>query len=145
VENPEQDQNTARRNWLQPGLLFLAAVPLVVGTWALLLPRSFYDDFPSAGRYWVSALGPYNEHLVRDVGAMNLALGVLLLCAALVLERRLTQVSLVAWLVYAVPHFVFHLITFYAFSFGDYLANIVSLGLLVLLPLVLLERQKVAG
>ena len=40
---------------------------LVVGVWALVLPRSFYDDFPAAGRHWVSALGPYNEHLVRDV------------------------------------------------------------------------------
>jgi hypothetical protein len=55
-------------------------------------------------------LGPYNEHLVRDVGALNLALGVLLATAALLLERRLVQVSLIAYLVYAVPHFAFHLV-----------------------------------
>jgi len=47
----------------------------LVGFWALLAPRSFYDDFPGGGRSWVSALPPYNEHLVRDVGGLpsNLA------------------------------------------------------------------------
>jgi hypothetical protein len=97
-----------------------------------------YDDFPLPGRDWVSALGPYNEHLVRDVGALNLALGVLLATAAILPERRLVQVSLLAWLVYAVPHFIFHLVTGHAFSLGDNVANIVSLGIAVLLPLVLL-------
>ena len=127
-----------RSGWLRTGLLLLAATPLVVGVWALLLPRSFYDDFPSEGRDWVSALGPYDEHLVRDVGALNLALCALLVFAAVVLEKRLVQAALVAWLVYAIPHFAFHLTTLYAFSLGDYLANAISLGLLILLPLILL-------
>lgn len=127
-----------RSGWLRTGLLLLAATPLVVGVWALLLPRSFYDDFPSEGRDWVSALGPYDEHLVRDVGALNLALCALLVFAAVVLEKRLVQAALVAWLVYAIPHFAFHLTTLYVFSLGDYLANAISLGLLVLLPLILL-------
>ena len=111
---------------------------LVVGVWALALPRSFYDDFPSAGRHWVSALGPYNEHLVRDVGALNLALGALLAVAAIVLERRLVQAALAAWLVYAVPHFVFHATELDALPFLDNAANVITLGLAVLLPLVLL-------
>lgn len=66
------------KGWLRGGLLLLAASALTVGLWTLLVPRSFYDDCPLPGRNWVSALGPYNEHLVRDVGALNLALGVLL-------------------------------------------------------------------
>ncbi len=110
--------------------------------WALLVPRSFYDDFPLPGRDWVSTLGPYNEHLVRDVGALNLALGVLLATAAILLERRLVQVSLVAYLVYAVPHFVFHLVKGHAFSLGDNLANMFTLGISVLLPLVLLIGMR---
>jgi hypothetical protein len=40
-------------------------------------------------------LSLYNEHLVRDYGALNSALGVLLV-AAVFLERRLSQASLVA-------------------------------------------------
>jgi len=120
------------------GVSLLAASALVVGVWALVLPRSFYDDFPAAGRHWVSALGPYNEHLVRDVGALNLALGTLLALAAIVLEQRLVQAALVAWLVYALPHFVFHATELDALPFLDNVANVITLGLAVLLPLVLL-------
>jgi hypothetical protein len=127
-----------RKGWLRIGLLLLASSSLVVGLWALLAPRSFYEDFPLPGRDWVSALGPYNEHLVRDVGALNLALGVLLVAAAILPERRLVQVSLVAWLAYATPHFVFHLTQVHHFSPFDNLANIGVLGLAVLLPLLLL-------
>ena len=90
------------------GVSLLMAPALVVGVWALLLPRSFYEDFPAAGRHWVSALGPYNEHLVRNVGALNLALGALLALAAILPEQRLTQAALGAWLVYALAHFLFH-------------------------------------
>jgi hypothetical protein len=131
-----------KRTWLRGGLLLLAWVSLVVGVWALFVPHSFYDDFPLPGREWVSTLGPYNEHLVRDVGALNLSLGVLLVLAAVLLERRLVQVSLVAYLVYAVPHFVFHLTTGHAFSFGDNLANMLTLGIAVLLPLILLVGSR---
>ncbi len=131
-----------KTTWLRAGLLLLASAPLVVGVWALLVPRSFYDDFPLPGRAWVSTLGPYNEHLVRDVGALNLALGVLLVLAAALLERRLVQASLVAYLAYAVPHFVFHLTAAHAFSLGDNLANMVTLGIAVLLPLVLLAGSR---
>lgn len=127
-----------KRGWLRGGLLVLAVSALAVGLWALLDPRSFYDDFPLPGRAWVSTLGPYNEHLVRDVGALNLALGVLLVVAAVLLERRLVQASLVAYLAYAVPHFIFHLSKGDAFPIGDNIANLITLGLAVLLPLVLL-------
>jgi hypothetical protein len=127
-----------KRGWLRIGLLLLVASSLTVGLWALLAPHSFYDDFPLPGRDWVSTLGPYNEHLVRDVGSLNLALGVLLMFAAVVLERRLVQASLVAWLAYAVPHFLFHLTQIHHFSPFDNLANIGVLGLAVLLPVLLL-------
>jgi hypothetical protein len=127
-----------KRGWIRGCLLVLAVSALAVGLWALLVPRSFYDDFPLPGRAWVSTLGPYNEHLVRDVGALNLALGVLLVVAAVVLERRLVQASLVAYLAYAVPHFIFHVSTGHAFPLGDNIANLITLGFAVLLPLVLL-------
>ena len=59
----------------------LGAVQLIDGLYALLAPRSFYEDFPF-GRGWVEALPAYNEHLVRDVGALFLATAVVLLAAA---------------------------------------------------------------
>ena len=98
-----------RRAWTRAGLLFLAATTTLNGSlWALPFPRSFYEDFPLPGRDWVSTLVPYDEHLVRDYGALNLALSILLVATAIFLERHLTRVALVAWLGYAVPHFVFH-------------------------------------
>lgn len=131
--------------WMRLGVSLLAAPALVVGVWALLIPRSFYDDFPAAGRRWVSALGPYNEHLVRDVGALNLALGALLALAAVLLERRLVQAAFAAWLVYAVPHFLFHATELDAFSALDNSLNLITLGLAVLLPLVLLAATRGGG
>lgn len=48
------------------------------------------------------------------------------------------RVSLLAGLVYAVPHFVYHLTEVGALPPFDDVANTVGLGLVVLLPLVLL-------
>lgn len=133
-----QDERAVMGWRIRLGLLLLAASALPVGFWASLAPRSFYDDFPAPGRYWVSVIGPYNEHLVTDVGAGYLALGVLLGLAGILLGRTLVRVSLVAWLAYAVPHFAFHITTLDAFSPADNLASMGSLGLAVLLPLLLL-------
>ncbi|QIN82032.1 hypothetical protein GBA63_04785 [Rubrobacter tropicus] len=119
------------------GLLSLSA--LAVGFWALLLPRSFYEDFPFPGRAWVSTSGPYNGHLIADVGAMYLALGVLLAAAAVSLGRDLVKVSLAVWLVFAVPHLVYHVSTLHHFPLLlDRVGNVVSLVFVVLLPLALL-------
>ena len=53
----------------QLAVAVIAAGSAVIGGWAQLFPRSFYDDFPGLGRAWVAMDGPFNEHLVRDVGA----------------------------------------------------------------------------
>ncbi len=125
--------------WMRGGLTFLSLAALPVGAWALFLPRSFYEDFPFPGRDWVSTLGPYNPHLLLDVGAMYLALGVLLGWAAVSLSRELVRVSLVVWLVFAVPHLVYHASTLHHYPLlADRLGNAVSLGFVVLLPLALL-------
>jgi len=136
--NSRHEEHSVRRAWIRAGLLFLAAMTLNGSLWALPFPQSFYEDFPLPGREWVSTLGPYDEHLVRDYGALNLALGILLVATAIFLERRLTRVALVAWLGYAVPHFVFHTTLVDHFSPFDNLAQLGSLGLQVLLPLILL-------
>jgi hypothetical protein len=65
----------------------------VLGSWALLAPRSFYDDFPGLGRSWIAVDGPFNEHLIRDVGALNLALLVLVVAAAWRPTRELLAVA----------------------------------------------------
>jgi len=62
-------------------LLVLALVAAYVGAWALFAPASFYAEFPGGSRHWVAADGPFNEHLVRDVGAAYCALCVLSVAA----------------------------------------------------------------
>ncbi len=136
--NSTFSQELVRGSWLRLGLLLLAAVPLSVGFWALFAPYHFYDVFPLSGRHWISTLGPYNEHLVRDYGANNLGFGVLLAATAIFLERHLIQVALVSWLAFAVPHFIFHLTQTHHFQLFDNLTQLGSLGFVVLLPSVLL-------
>jgi hypothetical protein len=131
--------------WLRFSLLLLAAVPLGVGFWAFFAPYHFYEVFPIAGRHWISTLGPYNEHLVRDYGANNLGFGVLLAASAVLLEQRLTQVALMSWLAFAVPHFIFHLTQTHHFQQFDNLTQLGSLGFVVVLPIVLffsISRQQ---
>jgi hypothetical protein len=111
------------------GLVVLAIPSVVIAAWSLASPRGFYDDFPGLGRHWVSALPPFNEHLLRDFGATNLAIALVLLGAALYRERRLVQVAVVAFLAGAVPHFIYHLTTTDHYSTSD---NIFSLGAFVL-------------
>ncbi|HVE69566.1 MAG TPA: carboxymuconolactone decarboxylase family protein [Solirubrobacteraceae bacterium] len=121
----------------------LAAVQLIDGVWALFFPRSFYDDFPAGRGGWVAALPEYSEHLVRDVGALFLATALLLAVAAVRLERRLVTLTLVVWLLWALPHAVWHFFNLGAYETGDAVANAVSLALTVAGPaalLVLLAR-----
>lgn len=90
-------------------LLALAATALGPGAWALVLPASFHRDFPGAGLRWVAPLGPYDEHLVRDVGGFLLALAVLALLAAARPRPELVRTTAVVWLVFLVPHLLVHL------------------------------------
>jgi hypothetical protein len=90
-------------------LVYLALSNVIVGLWATVAPRSWYDDFPGLGRSWVAPDGPYNEHLVRDVGAWSLAMLVLCAAAAWTMRRDLVLVAGIAATVQSVPHLVYHL------------------------------------
>jgi hypothetical protein len=112
-------------------LALLAFSSAGVGLWATFAPRSFYDDFPGGGRSWVAPDGPFNEHLVRDVGELNLALTIVTIFALVVLSRALVLATATAWLVYSVPHLVYHLRHLDPFSDGDAVSIPVSLALAV--------------
>ena len=122
----------------------LAAIQLTDGVYALFAPRSFYDDFP-LGRGWVEALPAYSEHLVRDVGSLFLATGVFLAAAAWILERRLVLVALVSFLVFSVPHFVYHSFNLEPYSSGDAIGNVIGLLITVVAPLALLVAMLRGG
>jgi hypothetical protein len=127
---------------LRAGLLVLAAPQVVIGVWALFAPRAFYDGFPAAGHAWVALLPPYNEHLVRDVGALNLAVCVVLVAAAAAPHRLLVTVALACQLVYTVPHAVFHVTHLDGFPAPDAVAQTAGFAVQVVLPLALLALVR---
>ncbi len=90
-------------------LVILGIPALVLGVWAVIAPESFFTDFPGFGRAWVVVDGPYNEHLVRDVGALNLALVTVTAVAAVTLRRAVVVVTSLAWIVWSVPHLAYHI------------------------------------
>ena len=107
--HPAPARLTGRRRVVATGTLgALALSQAVVGLWALLAPRHFFDAFPAAGHAWVALLPPYNEHLVRDVGALSCALLVVLVAAAVSARPALVRTAALAFVVYAVPHTLFH-------------------------------------
>ena len=123
------------------GLAVLAAIGLMVGVWAAFFPRSFYDDIPSGGLVWVAVDGPYNEHLVRDVGELNLALAVAAIVAAVTLARWAVVAAAAAWAVNALPHLVYHLRHLDLYDTTDQVANVASLVGALVLPVVVLVAE----
>jgi hypothetical protein len=109
-----------------------------VGLWATFSPRSFYDDFPGGGRAWVAADGPYNEHLVRDVGSLYLALAALLVVAAVRGTPTLVAVAAGVNLVNAVPHMTYHVLNLDVYDTTDKVLNVFVLGAAVVVPVGLL-------
>jgi hypothetical protein len=132
------DTLRTRRGEARVILVALGGIQFINGIWATLAPRSFYDDFPLGIGGWVSALPEYNEHLMRDVGGLFLATGFVLLVAAAHLERRLVRVAVVAYLLFSIPHTIFHLFNLEPYGTGDVIGNVVALTATVVLPLWLL-------
>ncbi len=130
------------RSAVRLALALLVAQGLIVGVWAAAWPRSFYDDFPGGGRTWVSVDGPYNEHLVRDFGELNLALAVVTLVALIALTRVVALAAALGWIVYQAPHLVYHLRHLDLYDTSDKVANVASLVLALALPMVVLVGAR---
>ena len=90
------------------GLWAMAFLSLLSGIQQQFAPRSFYDDFPGFGMHWVVVDGPYNEHLLRDIGGANLALAVVILFAIAQPTPGLVRAVAASILVAQIPHFIYH-------------------------------------
>jgi hypothetical protein len=129
-------------------LWVMAVSQAYVGVWAQFAPGSFFAGFPLPGRNWVGLLPPYNEHLVRDVGGLSLALVVVLVAAALRTDRWTARVAAVSALVFMVPHTAFHALHLAHFPVVDAVAQTagtVALAVLAVVVLVLSGRLPGAG
>lgn len=105
--------------------MLIALFMLAVGVQAALLPRSFFEDFP-LGRGWVAATGgAYNEHLVRDVGVLFVAL--IVATAWTAWTRAGDRALAAAWIVQGVGHLGFHAAHLHDLSGGDQAGLLASL------------------
>jgi hypothetical protein len=128
-------------------LIISGVVEAAPGLWALLAPISFYEDFPGFRRGWVSIDGPFNEHLLRDFGGLNLALAAPLFGAALIGTTLAACVTGVAMPLFTGPHFAYHLGHLQQFEPLDRVLILASTGLgggaglaLLLIPGSILTR-----
>lgn len=119
-------------------LVVILAGSLVVGLWAQAFPRSFYDDFPGAGRVWVAVDGPFNEHLVRDVGGLNLGLAFVAGFALVTGSVLVARAAGGAALLFGAPHLLYHATHRDPFDTTDVVAMLVSLTLAALAGLLAL-------
>jgi hypothetical protein len=117
-------------------LLAIAVLMIPAGLQAAFAPRSFFDDFP-LGRGWI-AVGhaAYDEHLVRDVGGLFLALIVVTSWSAW--RREAMAGVAIAWLVQGVLHLTYHVGHLDGLGGADKAALVGSLVLVPVLALVAL-------
>jgi nucleoside-diphosphate-sugar epimerase len=123
-------------------LAYLAAGAASVGIWAAVAPSSFFASYPGLGDHWVDVDGVFNDHLTRDVGDFMLALLVLTLVALCSRNRLVLRTTGAAWVVSALPHFLYHLAHRDLLGVGDQIASLgglalqwlVGLGLIVFAP-----------
>ena len=130
------------QRWTRIALGYLTLVSLEIGVWAQFAPRSFYNSFPGLGRAWVRVDGPFNEHLVRDVGGLNLALAAVLVAAFITVSRPLIIAASAASLLSGIPHLVYHLANTDKLAGGDIAVSIGGLALFAVLPLALIAVSR---
>lgn len=124
------------------GLAILTLTGLYVGTWATFFPQSFYDSFPGFHRIWVGVDGPYNEHLIRDVGGLYLALGVAGVLVLIWRTFRESALVAAAWVTFATPHFWYHVNHLHVYDTVDKIGNVMALGGTLLIALALLVPPR---
>ncbi len=129
----------------QLALVVIAFGSVVVGAWAQAFPRSFYDDFPGMGRVWVAVDGPYNEHLVRDVGGLNLGLAFMAVAALVAGSLLLARVAGGAALLFGGPHLLYHLTHLDPFDTGDAVGIAVSLSIAALAAVLVIVAPATEG
>lgn len=125
------------------GLAVLFLDELVVGFWNQLSPATFYTDFPT-----VDLTPPFSEHYARDFGGATLGIALLLGIAVVAPRRVFVIPAALAFSVFAIPHFFFHLFhldgatSFQAAVLTTANAVVALLGLLIIALTVARHRRN---
>ncbi|MGN6408850.1 MAG: hypothetical protein ACTHMH_10915 [Curtobacterium sp.] len=119
-------------------------IAVAVGIWAYVLPREFYDHFPSLLGEWISQDGPFNEHLIRDHGAQYLALGAGSVAALFWRSQPLYRVLGIAWGSFGVLHFAYHATHLGHMSARDGVSQLIVLAVAALLGIAIAIPKRPA-
>lgn len=111
----------------------MTIVDALIGVSAAFAPHAFYRHVLG-----VDLLGPYDAHLVTDVGGLYLGLAVAVAWAAWTLRPELIAGVCAGALLTQVLHFVFHATHLKAFSTPQAVVQAVLLAVQLLLPAVAL-------
>jgi hypothetical protein len=131
-----EEASVNRSNVARWSLVLIAVFMLPAGLEAAFAPARFFNDFPF-DRGWISAGGAsYDEHLVRDVGALFLAMVIATLWSAW--RREAMAGVAIAWLVQGVLHLTYHAGHLDGLGNTDQVLLIVSLVVVPVLALVAL-------
>lgn len=117
---------------------FSAVLGFTVGIWAYFAPHAFYDEFPGILGSWIHQDGPFNEHLIRDVGAMYLALALSSVGGLIWRHPVADRILGIAWTTFGVLHFAYHAAHLAHLSTSDAIGTVVTLGISLVLGVLLI-------
>jgi hypothetical protein len=114
----------------------------LVGVWAYVFPHGFHTGFPVPDARWLSPLGAYDGHLVRDLGIAWIALAMVGTWAARRGTLDALRAVLRALLVSGFLHLGYHLTTFEYFGPAAMASQLTALTALLIVPAVLLIASR---
>lgn len=114
-------------------LIGTVVLGLVLGAWSYIWPLAFFDHFPVVFGEWISRDGPFNEHLVRDHGAMYLALAAAGVYGLFDRSQGVCRALGIAWGAFGVLHFAYHVTHLGHLSQVEAVSQLIALALSVLL------------
>jgi hypothetical protein len=130
-------------NLVRAALMYQILSLGLVGIWALLFPQGFYNAFPGFGMQWIIRDGAFNEHVLRDVGSLNLGMACATLYALVSRNIGAIRASAIAALVFSVPHLYYH--WHHLENLPNVLERVLNITLLsgnVLIPILLLQQTR---
>lgn len=135
---PVPTQGRAVSRLIADTTVAIGAVTLLMGAWAFFFPAGFFTDFPVSGADWVSTLGEYNEHLMRDFGSAEIGLGLAAIIVGTRRSREGIAAVLLGFVVFGVLHLGYHMGTFGLFDTLSAASQATALAAFIVIPLVLL-------
>ena len=114
-----------------------------LGVWAFFLPQRFFDDFPIDGADWVSTLGVFNDHLMRDYGAAQVGLGFAAILVALTRIPSGIAAVMAGYVAFGMLHLGYHFTTFGFYPPASAAAQAVALATFLAAPLAVIRAISI--